>query len=145
VAVDTCGYVTDPGGIEVLKQADLLLFDIKGMDGKRHKENTGVSNGVIWENLRMLGELEKPIIIRLPVIPGYNDDEEELRQAARALTSIKSVKRVDILPVHQFGKVKYTQIGKEYEIDPELCIPEERRQRLKEMFESYGFTTQIGG
>ena len=145
VAVDTCGYVTDPKGMQVLQNADLLLFDIKGMDAQRHMENTGVSNDVIWDNLRMLGDLDKPIIIRVPVIPGYTDDEDELRKAAQALTSIKSIKRVDILPVHQFGKVKYTQIGMDYVLDPELTIEEERQQRLKAMFESYGFTTQIGG
>lgn len=145
VAIDTCGYVTDEKGIQVLKEADLILFDIKGMNPARHRENTGVSNEVIWANLKMLGELNKPIIIRLPVIPGYTDDPDELRRAAEELSKIKSIRRVDILPVHQFGKTKYGQLDMAYQIDPEANISEERQQALKELFERYGLFTQIGG
>lgn len=145
VAVDTCGYVDTSDGLQVLKEADLVLFDIKGMEPERHLKNTGVSNELIWRNLRMLGALEKDIIIRIPVIPGHTDDEEELRQAAEALTQIPTIRRVDILPVHQFGKIKYEQIGMEYAIDPTLKIPEERQKALKTLFESYGFQTQLGG
>ena len=145
VAIDTCGYVDTPDGLQVLKNADLLLFDIKGMDPVRHKENTGVSNELIWRNLRMLGEMGKDIIIRMPIIPGYTDDEKELRQAAEALSQIRSIRRVDLLPVHQFGRVKYEQIGMEYTVDPTLTISEERQQAIKALFEGYGFKTQIGG
>lgn len=145
VAVDTCGYVTDEKGIQVLRKADLILFDIKGMDPQRHLENTGVSNDVIWKNLRMLGEMRKPIIVRVPVIPGYTDDDSELRKAAQALSEIKSVKRVDILPVHHFGSVKYRQIGMDYVIDPDSAVPEQRQQEIKALFEACGFPTQIGG
>ena len=145
VAIDTCGYVDTPEGIQILKEADLLLFDIKGMDPVRHMENTGVSNELIWRNLRMLGDMGKDIIIRMPIIPGYTDNDEEIRQAAEALSQIRSIRRVDILPVHQFGRVKYEQIGMDYVLDPTLKIPEERQQKLKQLFESYGFETQLGG
>ena len=145
VAIDTCGYVDTPEGLQVLKNADLLLFDIKGMDPARHLENTGVSNELIWRNLRMLGDMGKDIIIRMPIIPGYTDDDGEIRQAAEELSKIRSIRRVDILPVHQFGRVKYDQIGMEYTVDPTLTIPEERQQAIKALFEDYGFKTQIGG
>ena len=145
VAIDTCGYVDTPEGLQVLKNADLLLFDIKGMDPARHLENTGVSNELIWRNLRMLGDMGKDIIIRMPIIPGYTDDDGEIRQAAEELSKIRSIRRVDILPVHQFGRVKYDQIGMEYTVDPTLTIPEERQQAIKALFEGYGFKTQIGG
>ena len=134
-----------PEGLQVLKNADLLLFDIKGMDPARHLENTGVSNELIWRNLRMLGDMGKDIIIRMPIIPGYTDDDGEIRQAAEELSKIRSIRRVDILPVHQFGRVKYDQIGMEYTVDPTLTIPEERQQAIKALFEDYGFKTQIGG
>lgn len=145
VAIDTCGYVEEPRGVQILREADLLLFDIKGMDPGRHLENTGVSSDLIWRNLRMLGALGKDIIIRMPIIPGYTDDDSELRQAARALSEIRSVRRVDILPVHQFGRVKYEQIGMAYTVNPSLTISEERQQAIKSLFESCGFQTQIGG
>lgn len=145
VAIDTCGYVIDSKGLQVLTEADLILFDIKGMDPVRHKENTGVSNEIIWKNLRLLGNLGKPIIIRLPIIPGYTDDDKELELAAKELSTIGSIQRVDILPVHQFGKTKYDQIGKTYEIDPKSKISEQRQQEIKRLFDRYGFLTQIGG
>lgn len=103
VAIDTCGYVDTPEGLQVLKNADLLLFDIKGMDPARHLENTGVSNELIWRNLRMLGDMGKDIIIRMPIIPGYTDDDGEIRQAAEELSKIRSIRRVDILPYISSG------------------------------------------
>ena len=91
------------------------------------------------------GMIRTDIIIRMPIIPGYTDDEKELRQAAEALSQIRSIRRVDLLPVHQFGRVKYEQIGMEYTVDPTLMISEERQQAIKTLFEGYGFKTQIGG
>lgn len=145
VAIDTCGYVDTPEGLQVLKNADLLLFDIKGMDPARHLENTGVSNELIWRNLRMLGDMGKDIIIRMPIIPGYTDDDGEIRQAGGGAVQD---------PLHPAGgypartsvrRVKYDQIGMEYTVDPTLTIPEERQQAIKALFEGYGFKTQIGG
>lgn len=144
-AVDTCGYVTEPAGIRILQGVDLVLLDLKGMDPKKHVSNTGVCNDVILQNLRMLSDMRKPVIIRLPVIPGYTDSAEELRATAEFLAEMKSIERVDIMPVHHFGKVKYDQIGMEYELDGTEVISEEGKNELKQLFESYGLIAQIGG
>ena len=77
VAIDTCGYVIGEKRFSVLEQADLILFDIKGLNDAAHIANTGVSNRVIHENLRRLDALGKSVIIRYPMIPGYNLDEAE--------------------------------------------------------------------
>lgn len=145
VAIDSCGYVDTEGGRKILEKADLVLFDIKGFDRGKHMENTGVDNQLIWKNLRWLGEINKPVIIRMPIIPGYNDDFDEICAAADALTEIRSIKRIDILPCHQFGKVKYEQIGMDYVIDEGAKVPLEYQNRIKKLFESKGFPTQIGG
>jgi len=144
VNIDTCGHVSDPKGIECLKEADMLLFDIKGIDPVDHERNTGVKNDVILSNLKMLSDIRKPMIIRLPLIPGYNDSEENLKATAELLSSLKSVERVDIIPLHQFGKVKYDGIGMEYRLESE-DIDDERQEELRSFFESYGLKTQIGG
>lgn len=144
VAVDTCGYTTSELGREVLKAADLLLFDIKGIDPVRHQENTGKSNDVILQNLHMLSDLHKPLIIRIPVIPGYNDSDENLNAVADLLSGLKSVERVDILPEHEFGRVKYEQLDKEYRLAP-CPVSEARQEAIRAMFESRGFQTQLGG
>jgi len=87
-ALDTCGYVTVPEGIKALEEADLLLFDLKGMDVEQHVKSTGVSNEPILENLKKVDALGKPIIIRLPVIPGYTDSATSLKHTASSFAHI---------------------------------------------------------
>jgi len=143
-AIDTCGYTTSEKGLECLKRADLLLFDIKGLDSERHMRNTGAGNEIIQKNLRMLSAMRKPIIIRIPVITGYNDADEALEEEARLLSGLNSIERVDLIPVHEYGKMKYEQIGKDYKLSSEP-VPDERQKRLVRLFESYGLRTQLGG
>lgn len=144
-ALDTCGYVTSADGLKALEEADLLLFDLKGMDDKQHLLGTGVSNEIILKNLTWLNSIGKEIIIRIPVIPGYTDSTENLHQTAKFLSDLKSVIRVDILPVHEFGKSKYEQIGMDYKLVDVKKISNARQEEIKAIFESYGLTTQIGG
>lgn len=120
-----------------------MLFDIKGLE--RHRENTGVDNDVIWENLRWLNSIHRDVIIRMPIIPGYNDDWQEIQREAELLSQFNCIKRVDILPYHPYGKSKYREIGKAYEIPEGTKVPEEYQQRIKELFEEKGFLTQLGG
>ena len=146
VAVDTCGYAPKPENFAVLAAADLLLYDIKGVDPARHRENTGVDNAVIWENLRRLDELGKEIIIRIPVIPGYNDGEAELAEEARRLAQLKHVSRVDLICYHQYGMVKYQQLDMKYPIpDSVTPIPPERQQKILALFQRHGLKAQLGG
>ncbi len=144
-AIDTCGYVTSTEGRQALAEADLILFDLKGMDSQDHLKNTGVPNEIILENLKNLNALGKEIIIRVPVIPGYTDSQQNLTATAAFLATLPAVVRVDILPVHQFGKVKYAQIGMEYKLGDVQLISPERQEQIKALFASYGLTAQIGG
>lgn len=143
-AIDTCGYTVSPRSLDALKAADLLLFDLKGIDPVLHEKNTGVRNERILENLRTLSAMGKPIIIRIPVITGYNDSDAELDGMIALLRECRSVERVDLIPVHEFGKVKYRQIGLPYTLHA-APVPPERQQALKKKFEDAGFCTQIGG
>ncbi len=69
----------DHEGYKVLEEADLLLYDLKGMDSSEHMSNTGVSNEIILENLKRLAGMNKAIIIRVPIVPGYNDSQQGIR------------------------------------------------------------------
>ena len=142
VAIDTCGHVATPEGLEVLKQADLILFDVKGLAPARHQANTGAVNGVIQQNLRLMNELQKPVIIRYPVIPGYNAGEAE--DIANLLTGLDCVRRVGLIPYHPYGIGKYAQLGREYTLDA-APIPPEEQQALKALFEARGLPVQLGG
>jgi pyruvate formate lyase activating enzyme len=144
VAVDTCGYTTTKEGIRVLEEADLLLYDLKDMDLRRHMTNTGAPLDVIQGNIRRSGALNKPMIIRIPLIPGYNYTQETLEQMAAFLSGLKSVERVDLLPYHEYGAIKHRQLGRTYELNVHTPAPEEVRD-IKYTFERYGLKAQVGG
>jgi len=143
-AIDTCGYVLNIKGIKILEEADLLLYDLKGMDLKEHLRNTGVSNALILKNLRKLTAMGKPIIVRMPIVPGYNDSEQNIKQTAELLSKMKSVERVDILPYHKYGTVKYEQLGKTYRLSVQTPS-QEYINKIQSVFEYYKVQTQIGG
>ena len=142
VAVDTCGQVTAPAGIEVLRRADLLLFDVKGLDPERHQANTGVRNDVIQKNLRMVDALGKDVIIRYPVIPNHNQAEAEA--IAGFLTTLNCVRRVDLIPYHNYGSGKYGQLGRSFTLC-EAPVPDHEQERLLRMFQAHGLNVQLGG
>lgn len=144
-ALDTCGYILTEPGMQALAEADLVLFDLKGMDCQMHIQNTGVPNDIIHKNLLYRDSLHKDIIIRVPVIPGYTDSEQELNATADFIAGLKSVRRVDVLPVHKYRAQKYDQLGMPYAIaDVKTYTPEEETS-LKQIFASRGLNTQIGG
>lgn len=142
VAIDTCGHVTTEEGLEVLRQADLILFDVKGLDPRRHLENTGVDNTLILRTLALLEQWQKPVIIRYPIIPRHNLQEAE--QIARHLAELKCVRRVDLIPYHQYGTGKYDQLGRQYALK-EDAIPPEQQDALLALFRASGLETQLGG
>ena len=145
VAIDTCGYTTSETAERILEEADLLLFDLKGIDPERHKAYTGVDNQRIIDNLRHRGELGKDVIIRLPLIPGYTDDDETLQKEAELIKEVGCVRRVDLLPFHDFGKIKYAQTGKEYKLPDLTRQSNERLQEIAEIIKTSGVPTQVGG
>lgn len=145
VALDTCGFTTTEEGRKLLGEADLLLFDMKGYNPELHKKNTGVSNKLILDNLRYRDSLNKPIIIRMPIIPGCNDSDEELAAEAELLSAIHSIIRIDMIPYHDYGKIKFQQRGYAYPLEGTARLSDERVQQVKELLESYGLKVQIGG
>ncbi len=143
-AVDTCGYTLTSEGLKVLEEADLLLYDLKGMDPKEHLKNTGVSNEPILKNLKRFVAMPKPIIIRVPIVPGYTDSEENIKSTAEFLSTLKSVERVDLLAYHKYGTVKYGQLGKVYKLHIQPAT-QEHLNDIKDTFERHGLNVQLGG
>lgn len=144
VAVDSCGYMVSERSFQVLLEADLILLDIKGMDEQEHIDNTVVSNVPIWNTLERLAAENKPVIIRVPLIPNYNYHIGQYPEMAKRLSAYKNIERVDILPFHEYGKSRYQTLGMEYRVQSEK-VPIEDQIKIKEIFEAEGFLTQIGG
>ncbi len=145
-ALDTCGYITNEAGLQAFDEADYVLLDIKGFDPARHKENTGVDNALILKNLKRRNDLGKPVIIRYPLIPGYNDSVEELEAVAEMLSHYPVIERVDIIPYHDYSKIKYEALDMEYQIDkPATILTPEQEEEVLQHFRKYGLRPQIGG
>ena len=110
-AVDTCGFAEWDVLDAVASQTDLFLYDVKHLDDDRHRELTGVSNGLILENLERLSEAGHRIWIRYPLIPCVNDAEGEIAALGRIVSRLKSVDAVHLLPFHRGGKRKRAGLG----------------------------------
>lgn len=103
---------------EVASWCNTIFVDLKHIDSKRHKEITGVPNELILENIEKLDRLaqEKKIrlIIRRPIIPGYNDEDENSIGTAKFVAKLASKPELNLLPYHNLGENKYKMIGEEY-------------------------------
>jgi pyruvate formate lyase activating enzyme len=116
-AVETCGYV-EPDVFEAMEPlVDLFLFDFKVLDPVRHRESTGVTNEVVLGNLESLAaKRAKDITVRVPLVPGFTDDRENLAAAAAHLRRL-GLRRVELMPYHPFGMDKYAALGRAYALD----------------------------
>lgn len=101
----------------ILEYADIVYFDLKLASPERHKSFTGVDNGLILENLKLVSESSARLVVRVPLIPGVNDTEEELRHIAEIIQSLPRVERIGVLPYHKFGENKYALLNRKYEME----------------------------
>ena len=90
----------------------LFLYDYKESDSEKHKEFTGVDNKIILENLCKLNQLQKDIILRCPIIPGYNDRTEHYDKIGELANALENIREIHIEPYHAFGEGKYAALGK---------------------------------
>ncbi len=123
VTVDTAGLLDRSAFEKVLPYVDHFLFDVKAASEEVHLAGTGASNRPILENLRWLDTQGKNIYIRVPVVPGFNDDCEEIRKIGDIVHGLKSVREFCLLPYHTFGREKYITIGAA--VPPVFPVPEE--------------------
>ena len=107
--------------------------------------SAGVSNQVILENLKRRDATQKPIIVRVPLIPGYTESKANLSAMGEFLATLKSLDRVDLLPLHEYGKIKYAQLGIEYLLSEIKPLSGERIKEIQAFFKGLGLKTQIGG
>ena len=114
--VDTCGYVNWETLEGVRGYVDIFLYDIKMMDGERHKRYTGVSNRLILANLRRLAESGAQVIVRIPIIPGINDDRENLQDSADLIVKLPNITHVELMAYHDIAKAKYESLGMTYQL-----------------------------
>jgi pyruvate formate lyase activating enzyme len=144
-AVDTCGFAPWQVLDGIREDTDLFLYDLKLMDDARHRAFTGVSNELILQNLQLLSERGHAIFLRVPIVPGVNDDDENVRQIGAFAAALPHLNRVDVLPYHHAAASKYARLSKVYEL-PETRPPsDERMAEIAQILQGFGLRVKPGG
>ena len=137
-ALETCGHGPWEQFEGVLRHVDLLQLDLKHLDADRHRALTGQSNDRILDNLKRVLNVKSPadVIIRVPVIPGSNDSEENIRDTAELVAGL-GYTQLELVPYHRLGLSKYAQYGQDCPLDDtELGEPD--LAGLRSIVEKFG-------
>jgi pyruvate formate lyase activating enzyme len=144
-AVDTCGFASEENLLAVAPLADLILYDLKSMDEARHTHYTGAPNASILENLQAIGRAHANIWIRVPIIPGVNDNAEQLEALARCAAATPGVRQVNVLPYHEAGAYKSARVGKPYRLEKIVPLSPEFMAGVAAKFRGFGLNVKVGG
>jgi len=144
--VETCGYASYEILRSIVEASNLVIYDIKHMNKDKHIEGTGESNRLILENIKSLcKEVDTEIVVHIPLICGFNDDEENIIKTAEFVASLKKIKHVDILPFNELASGKYNALGLDWKYSQTRQQPLKKLERLQDIIQSYGLEVNIGG
>lgn len=144
-AVETTSFADFSVIERVLPFIDNYLMDIKHMNAAKHEEFIGKTNEVPLENAVKIAERANRMVVRVPVIPTFNDTEEEIGEIARFASSLPNVKEIHLLPYHRLGQDKYRFLNREYLLSGIEPIKDEKLERLLAAANIGGLKAQIGG
>lgn len=140
--IESCGYFDFERVRPSLERMDLIFMDLKHMDPDVHKEYTGVSNGLILENIAKLGTLPQSpdVVIRIPVIGGVNNSEENIASSAAYVHDVLPSAKMELLPYHRLGMVKYDALGLPFGQDGFYTPDKEEMKKLRSIAAAQGVT-----
>jgi pyruvate formate lyase activating enzyme len=143
--VDTTCYAEPEIVRRTAAHTDLLLCDIKHMDGAAHKRFTGVDNDRILYNIQELSKGGHNIVIRIPIVPGFNDDPANIKKTADFVASLSTIVQIGILPYNRGGMEKSARLAAAFDL-LQMNVPSEQEiQGIAETFSTHGFEVKIGG
>lgn len=144
-AVDTSGYAEAPVLSAVAEACDLLLYDLKLHDAERHERFTGQDNALILSNLELLARLKRPVEIRLPLVPGINDDDANLDATGALVARLANVTGLTLLAYHGAAAGKYRRFGLEERL-ADLAPPAPADlERAADRLRAHGLRVAVGG
>jgi len=144
-AVDTTCY-SELAIIErISKNTDLFLCDLKHTDSAIHKRFTGIGNEVILDNIKWLASAGKAIILRVPIIVGFNDDLPSIEAIGRFASALDGVSRVDILPYNPGGRAKSVRLAQSYKLLETTPPGDQKMMAIAKELQNFGFKVKIGG
>jgi pyruvate formate lyase activating enzyme len=144
-AVDTSCYSEFEIIQEVADKTDLFLCDLKHMDSEKHERFTGVGNNLILDNIKHLSEAGKEIIIRIPVIPGFNDDQANIEATGKFAASLPCLNGIDILPYNRGGMEKSSRLSADTKLIRTEIPDEEKMNTIAKSLDNFGLEVKIGG
>jgi len=117
ILLDTCGYGSQEDFLRLLARSDLVFYDLKLIDRELHRRYTGMDNDRILDNLQLLSESGKPFIIRVPLVPGVSDTDENLSGVVDTVKNLPGLVEVNLLPYNRAAGSKYQYAGMEFKPD----------------------------
>jgi pyruvate formate lyase activating enzyme len=144
-AVDTTCHAEPQVVRSAAEIADLLLCDVKHMNDSLHRQFTGLGNERILNNIRMLSTVAREIHIRIPIVPDFNSGRENIEQTAQFVRSLKTVRRVDILPYNRGGLEKAVRLTGGVDLMQTRTPSDDTMLEIAEILRGYGFEVKIGG
>lgn len=144
-AIETTGFANAEVIERFLPYLDTVLMDIKHINSDKHKEFTKQPNERILENAKLIASKAKKLIIRVPVIPTFNDTVAEIAEIAAFASNLPNVDEMHLLPYHNMGRDKYTGLGREYGMGDLKSPTNDLMEVLKQTAEQFGLKVQIGG
>lgn len=144
-AMETCAHAPWENFAPLLDELDLVYIDLKHMDANCHSAWTGVSNRIILDNIQKAAR-QNDLILRIPVIPGFNDDEDNISQSAAFVKLLgERVLRLELLPYHLLGVSHYAELDRDDALSTLQPPAEESMERLCGIARSFGINAEIGG
>ena len=143
-ALDTTGYAPPEIIGRIAPLVDLFLYDLKHMKSDQHKSVTGVPNEVILENAKKIAEAGGKLQVRIPVIPRFNDSEENIKETGEFCKSLgDAVTIIQLLPYHNMGVMKYQRISNDHKVLEAPVPTEDKIQSLKKILEDLGLSVTV--
>ena len=143
--VDTSGYTTAERMERLSENCDLIYYDLKTLDSAKHEKYTGMSNERILSNLAIAFEGSADVVIRIPLVQGFNADNGDMQAICEYLGQFSSVEGVDLLPYHPFGVHKYKRFNRENRQNGFGTPGKEKTEEIKNIFDHAGYKVRVGG
>jgi len=143
--VDTCGYAPPESFERIAAKVDLFLYDLKVMNDEAHREYTGVSNQLIHENLKLLVEMGRQVLVRIPVVPGFTDSASNATATADLLLKAGGIREICLLPYHKAASAKYERLQLRNRFAGVEPPSGAKMKELSGLLKDKGFTVRVGG
>ena len=143
-AIETTAYANTEVIESVFPYIDLTLMDIKSTNSLLHKKYTGVLNEIIIDNAKLVSKITK-MVVRVPLIPGFNSSEEDILEICNIVKTLNNVNTIHLLPYHTYGENKYDLLGREYLMKDIKSLSNSEIEILQQIIEDQGIKCVIGG